>query len=387
MTLDAEVEKKILSALTKNEQGVYLALSPDIMQQIMAQLGELRKKFQELSQTPVVLTSQVIRVYLSRLIAQFYPDVYVLSFHEITSNIQIQAIGNITLQPQAAQQRVTERRRENMEQTNTAAALWDEGLAPVSREEAEKLDDRTLLQLYRRTGDQELKWTLVLRYSQLVRRIALQASGLYSSFAQLDDIIQEGLLVLLNAVDKFDPDKNVKFETYVSTRLRGMIVDLARRQDWLPRQVRQKSVRLNRAVDELSAQLGRAPESDEVAQYMGLTREQYDALLSETAVSSLVSFEAVLDSCGSATEKLMAQGEMNDPTEEQFQDKELHQVLKEGIASLRENEQMVLSLYYEKELNMKEIAQVLGVSAARVSQIHSRALQRLRVYMKQYMQA
>ena len=104
VTLDAEVEKKILSALTKNEQGVYLALSPDIMQQIMAQLGELRKKFQELSQTPVVLTSQVIRVYLSRLIGQFYPDVYVLSFHEITSNIQIQAIGNITLQPQAAQQ-------------------------------------------------------------------------------------------------------------------------------------------------------------------------------------------------------------------------------------------------------------------------------------------
>ena len=105
VTLDAEVEKKILSALTKNEQGVYLALSPDIMQQIMAQLGELRKKFQELSQTPVVLTSQVIRVYLSRLIGQFYPDVYVLSFHEITSNIQIQAIGNITLQPQPVVQR------------------------------------------------------------------------------------------------------------------------------------------------------------------------------------------------------------------------------------------------------------------------------------------
>lgn len=103
VTLDAEVEKKILSALTKNEQGVYLALTPDVMQQIMAQLGELRKKFQELSQTPVVLTSQVIRVYLGRLIGQFYPDVYVLSFNEITSNIQIQAIGNITLQPQPAQ--------------------------------------------------------------------------------------------------------------------------------------------------------------------------------------------------------------------------------------------------------------------------------------------
>lgn len=103
VTLDAEVEKKILGALTKNEQGVYLALSPDVMQQIMAQLGELRKKFQELSQTPIVLTSQVIRVYLSRMIAQFYPDFYVLSFSEITSNVQIQAIGNITLQPQQAQ--------------------------------------------------------------------------------------------------------------------------------------------------------------------------------------------------------------------------------------------------------------------------------------------
>ena len=99
-TLDASLETKILSALTKNDHGVYLALSPDIMQQIIAQLGELRKKFNELSQTPIVLTSQVIRVYVSRMIAQFYPDIYVLSFNEITSNVQIQAIGNITLQPQ-----------------------------------------------------------------------------------------------------------------------------------------------------------------------------------------------------------------------------------------------------------------------------------------------
>lgn len=275
-----------------------------------------------------------------------------------------------------------------MEQT-TSAAVPEETFLPasVSREEAEQLDDRSLLELYQRTGDQELKWMLVLRYTQLVRRIALQASGLYSSFAQLDDIIQEGLLVLLNAVDKFDLSKNVKFETYVSTRLRGMIVDLARRQDWLPRQVRQKAVKLNRATDELAGNLGRVPTSDEVAQYMGLTREQYDAMLSETAVSSLVSFEAVLDSCGNATEKFLSQGEQSDPTEEEYQDQELHQVLEQGIASLRENERMVLSLYYEKELNMKEIAQVLGVSAARVSQIHSRALQHLRVHMKQYMQA
>lgn len=100
VTLDADLEKKVLAALNKNEHGVYLALSPDIVQQIMTQLGDLRKKFNELSQTPIVLTSQIIRVYLSRMISQFYPDVYVLSFNEVTSNVQIQAIGNIALQAQ-----------------------------------------------------------------------------------------------------------------------------------------------------------------------------------------------------------------------------------------------------------------------------------------------
>ena len=274
-----------------------------------------------------------------------------------------------------------------METVTTAEHPQTKPIASLSREEAEKLDDRELLQRYKETGDQELKWILVMRFTDLVRRIAVQASGLYSNFAQLDDIVHEGLIVLLNAVDKFDLSKNVKFETYVSKRLRGMILDLARRQDWLPRQVRQKAVRLNRAVDELSAKLGHFPESREVAEYMGLTQEQYNALLSDTAVSSLVSFEAALDTYGSATEKMMLGGEMDNPPEEQFQERELHDALAEGIASLRDNEQLVLSLYYEKELNMKEIAQVLGVSAARVSQIHSRALQRLRVYMKQYMQA
>ncbi len=122
--------------------------------------------------------------------------------------------------------------------------------------------------------------------------------GIYSSFAQLDDIVEEGILVLLSAVDKFDPSKDVKFETYVSKRLRGMIVDLARHQDWLPRQVRQKSIRLNRAREELSMQMGRTPSSAEMADHLGVTREEYGAMLSETAVSGLLSFEALLDTQG-----------------------------------------------------------------------------------------
>ena len=274
-----------------------------------------------------------------------------------------------------------------MEQAVAVQASQKTIRTTLSREEAEKLDNQSLLLLYKETGDQELKWMLVLRFTDLVRRTAAQATGIYSSFAQLDDIVQEGLLVLLNAVDKFDPSQNVKFETYVSKRLRGMILDLARKQDWLPRQVRQKATQLNRAVDELSVKLGRDPESNEVADYLGLTREQYDALVSETAVTGLVSFEAVLDACGSAAEKSLAQEEQMDSPQEEFENHEFHRLLAKNISSLRENEQIVLSLYYEKELNMKEIAQVMGVSAARVSQIHSRALQRLREKMKQYLEA
>ncbi|MEY8230752.1 flagellar biosynthesis protein FlhA [Oscillospiraceae bacterium 50-16] len=102
VTLDADVEKRVISSLSKNEQGIYLAMGPDLMQQIVTQLGDYLKKFNDLSQTPIVLTSQVIRIYLSRMLAQFYPNLYVLSFNEITSDVQIQSLGNITLSKDAA---------------------------------------------------------------------------------------------------------------------------------------------------------------------------------------------------------------------------------------------------------------------------------------------
>ena len=102
VTLDAEVEKRVISSLSKNEQGIYLAMGPDLMQQIITQLAEYIKKFNDLSQTPIVLTSQVIRIYLSRMLSQFYPNLYVLAFNEITSDVQIQSLGNVTLPRDAA---------------------------------------------------------------------------------------------------------------------------------------------------------------------------------------------------------------------------------------------------------------------------------------------
>ena len=231
-------------------------------------------------------------------------------------------------------------------------------LAPSGGQQAvDQMDNQTLLLRYKETGDMELKWALVLRYTDLVRRIAIQTCGLFSGFTQLDDVIHEGILVLLSAVDKYDPEKEVKFEAYIAKRLRGMVIDLVRKQDWIPRRVRQKATRLKRAAEELSIELGHTPSDQEMADY--------------------------LNTYGNVTGKALS----GNPPEDAYQQKELHEVLRRGIASLRENERLVLSLYYEKELTMKEIAQVLGVSAPRISQIHNRAIQRLQAYMKQYIGA
>ena len=265
----------------------------------------------------------------------------------------------------------------------TGSSMQEElGLRP----EFSEMDIQGLLLEYQKNHNPDIKWELVLRMIGMVRTIAMQVWGTYNSFAQLDDIISEGILVLLNAVDKFDPSKEVKFETYVSKRLRGMVVDLARSQDWLPRQVRQKAIRLNRTTEELSIALGRSPTSQEMADYMGISLEEYGTLLSDTAVSGLISFEALLDSCSRVSNGLKKKKKTEERPEELYEEQELHQVLKDGINALRDKEKLVLSLYYEKELSMKEIAQVLNVSAPRVSQIHSRAIQNLRQHMKQYIQ-
>ena len=233
--------------------------------------------------------------------------------------------------------------------------------AHYSEQEIESTPTEELLRLYKETGDETLKWPLVLRYEGLIKSAAMQIRGVYSSFAQIDDIINEGILTLLEAVDKFDPDKGVKFETYVSKRIRGMIIDLARKQDWMPRGVRQRAKEIDAAAAELAASLGRYPTDTELAEWMGISREPDG-----------YQFEVPSDDTQNQPEAVL-------------QERELQRALADGIAGLRENEQIVLSLYYEKHLQLKEIAQVMDLSAPRISQIHARAIQKLRSYMEAYL--
>lgn len=202
----------------------------------------------------------------------------------------------------------------------------------------------------------------------------------------MGDIVNEGILTLLSCIDKFDPDKGIKFETYVSKRIRGMVIDLARKQDWLPRNVRQRAKEIDQAVSELSNQLGRFPTDAEVAQYMGVTLEKYQKDAAKVALDNTLSLDALMEARDPEGYRFEAAAEdTHGQPEAALQERELQQVLAKGIGALQENEQIVLSLYYEKNLHMKEIAQVMEVSEPRISQIHARAIQKLREYMNGYM--
>lgn len=252
--------------------------------------------------------------------------------------------------------------------------------------EIEAMETPELLALYKQTGDEALKWPLVLRYEGLIKSAALQIRGVYSSFAQVDDIVSEGILTLLSAIDKFDPEKGIKFETYVAKRIRGMVIDMARKQDWLPRNIRQRAKEIDAAVSALANELGRFPTDQEVAQRLGIPTDKYQKEAARVALSNTLSLDALMDARDMEGYRFEVSSE--DPKlqpETVLEDRELQETLANAIGSLQENEQIVLSLYYEKNLHMKEIAQVMGVSEPRISQIHSRAIQKLREHMGAYM--
>ncbi len=249
----------------------------------------------------------------------------------------------------------------------------------------DEMPNEELLIEYKRTGDPELKKVLVMRYSYLVKNIALKLRGVYVGFAQVDDMINEGIILLMRALDKFDLRQNVKFETYVCKRLRGMVIDLARRQDWVPRSVRKRLREIDEAKAALFSELGRTPTDKEVAAHMGLSDERYQEEVAKTAFGNVMSLDMLLDDRDSdLPAKKLPQTDEDTQPEEYIQKQEMLEILKQSIAGLRENEQLVLSLYYQKSLQMKEIAQVLGVSEPRVSQIHANAIRKLRICMQNY---
>lgn len=242
-----------------------------------------------------------------------------------------------------------------------------------------------LLQLYKETGNLEIKQELVMRYIHLVKSIALRMRDIYISFSQLDDIINEGVIVIMSAIEKFDIDKNVKFETYISKRIKGMIIDLARKQDWVPRSTRKSAKDIDEAVTTLYNELGYYPSVQEVADYLDITVEKYQEAMRKAALFNILSLDIVLaEAQENKTSVPIPKGEEDDQPENRFLKKEISEILAEGIQTLKENEQLVISLYYIEELNMRQIARTMQVSEPRISQIHANAIKKLKKYMQKF---
>lgn len=213
---------------------------------------------------------------------------------------------------------------------------------------------------------------LVEQYAPLVKRIAYHLLGRLPSSVQVEDLMQAGMIGLLEASRKFDFGKGASFETYAGIRIRGAMLDEVRKGDWAPRSVHRNTRMVSDAMRAVEARLGRDAKDHEIAAELEMSLEEYYAILSDTAGSKLFSFDDLLES-GAPADVQGGEEPLSDLQDERFRG-----ALIEAIDTLPERERLLLSLYYDEELNLKEIGAVLGVSESRVSQLHSQCAARLR---------
>ena len=202
---------------------------------------------------------------------------------------------------------------------------------------------------------------------------------------EYDDLVGYGIFGLIDAIDKFDAAKDVKFETYASLRIRGSILDQIRKMDWIPRTVRQKQKKLDEAIKKIEMQTGRNASEEEIAKEIGISDDELSIWQSQLKVTNVVSLNEYVEQ---GTEPVMDAKNNSHfiQPEEKVQENELKQVLKDTLKLLTEKERRVIELYYYEELTLKEISKVLEVSESRVSQLHTKALLKMKKKMGNYME-
>lgn len=231
---------------------------------------------------------------------------------------------------------------------------------------------------YAQNKDLETKQALIEQYAPIVKLVAGRLSIYLNNYVDLDDLIGYGVIGLIDAIDKFDLSKNVKFETYASLRIRGAILDEIRKLDWVPRTLRKKQKELSKAYVELETTLGRTPTDEEMGAELHLDSKEYYNLLQETNICSLVSMDEYEIQVSNIKDTSM-------PTPEEYmQKKEMLRLLEGSIGELSEREQVVIQLYYFEELTLKEISSILEVSESRVSQLHTKSVGKLRLKLAKY---
>ena len=218
---------------------------------------------------------------------------------------------------------------------------------------------------------------LVQRFAPLVKRIAYHLMVKLPSSVQIDDLVQNGMLGLLDALGKFEAGMGAQFETYAAQRIRGAMLDGLRENDWLPRSLRRDFRRIEEAIAQLEQAHGRVPSEKELANALGMSLGDYQKMLQDARGHQLISFEDMIEEGDEDYLERHLVDDAGDPARI-FEDASLRQLLVQAIEALPEREKMMMALYYEQDLNLREIGEVMGVTESRVCQLHSQAVARLR---------
>lgn len=242
---------------------------------------------------------------------------------------------------------------------------------PISKAEDPAL--QALWQRYFSTRSVDARNELLIRYAHLVKIIVNRMVPTHGRHAEYDDLINNGVIGLMDAIEKFEPGRMVKFETYASLRVRGEIIDSMRRQDWAPVSLRKKIKTVSSAMSELEDRLGRQATDEELAAHLGMSVPELLKTLEAAQTLNILYIEELRT--GEAGREPGGEG---DTVSAQYEKRELKEIMTRLIKGLPENERLVVTLYYYEEMTMKEIAMTLGVTEPRVSQIHSKVLSKLR---------
>jgi RNA polymerase sigma factor for flagellar operon FliA len=245
---------------------------------------------------------------------------------------------------------------------------------------AEMTNDE-LFRRYREKKEPEVKQELTLRYLYIVKSIAWQTRDMYQEFAQPEDIINEGVIEIMKGIDRYDPEKDNKFETFISHRIRGMVIDMVRKNDWMPRNYHRDRRQIEDAIAQMTDSLGRTPTNQEVADSLGMDLKRYEKIQSMTTMINVMSLDMSYDDTDDPMLQIPTEDVSSQP-EEHFMQGEVSRMLAEGINRLQDKEKMIISLYYVDNLNMSQIADIMEISQPRVSQLHAQAISKLKKHMK-----
>jgi RNA polymerase sigma factor FliA len=242
-------------------------------------------------------------------------------------------------------------------------------------------DIQTLWLEFGRTHDKGLRDRLILTYAPLVKYVAGRLGSGLPAHVDEGDLVSYGLLGLIGAIERYDPTRDIKFETYAIARIKGAIIDELRALDWVPRSVRSRAREIERAITELEARLGTAPTDEQIAGKIGISVDELEESLTDIARSSIAALDELWSVSGEGDQiSLMdtIEDESGPRPEAALDQTEMREALADAIARLPEREKLVVTLYYYEELTLREIGEVLGVTESRVSQLHTKAILRLK---------